>query len=67
MRADANATAKSKSRYKAAAHIENIRVECTRTGESYATLNMENRSGGGNEILHLGKMLNGENTAHKND
>eukprot|EP00959_Pyramimonas_sp_CCMP1952_P016789 356122-Pyramimonas_sp.AAC.1 len=28
---------------------------------------MKNRKGGGNEILHLGEMLNGENAAYKKE
>ena len=67
MQATAKAKAKSKSRCRAVAQIENIKIARTQTGGLYATVNMKNRKGGGNEILHLAEMLNGENTAYKKD
>ena len=55
----------SKSRCKAVNQIETMKVARTQTGGLYGTVNMKNRKGGNNEILHLAEMLNGENTEYK--
>ena len=51
---------KSKSRCNAVDQIEKIKTVRTQTDRIYATLSMKKRHGGGNDILHVGELLNGK-------
>jgi hypothetical protein len=58
-------TAKPKSRCKHVEKVETMMLSRTQTGGLFVTMNMKNCGGRKNKILHLGEMLNGENTAYK--
>jgi len=57
---------KPKSRCKAVSDVENIKISRHSIGGLFGTLNMKRaRKGGGNEVLQLAEMLNGECTDYK--
>ena len=57
--------AKSQSRCAAVRNVEKITPRKLRTGGLFASKNMKSKKKYSNEILHLAKMLNSENTAYK--
>jgi len=58
-------TQQSSSRCKAVTTVEHIKLARTQTGGLFVTMNMKNRQGGKNEVLHLAEMLNGECTDYE--
>ena len=59
------ATDSSTSRCAAVRKHEKMKAARTHTGGVFVSMNMKNRKGGNNEVLHLAEMLNGENTEYK--